>query len=104
PAAAARSGGALAPPAAVLIIGGARERTNLYPSPATGKIHRSVTRAYRGDARLMTMKTCRRWLVAVGVGGVLAVTAVMAIPPAGQAIATRVGQPAPEITGGPWIN
>jgi len=52
----------------------------------------------------MTMKTFRRWLVAVGVGGVLAVTAVMAIPPAGQAIATRVGQPAPEITGGPWIN
>jgi hypothetical protein len=28
----------------------------------------------------------------------------MAIPPAGQAVATRVGQPAPEITGGPWIN
>ena len=52
----------------------------------------------------MTMKTLRRWLVAVGVGGVLTVTAVMAIPPAGQAVATRVGQPAPEITGGPWIN
>jgi hypothetical protein len=52
----------------------------------------------------MAMKTLRRWLVAVGVGGVLAATAVMAIPPAGQAVATRVGQPAPEITGGPWIN
>jgi hypothetical protein len=40
----------------------------------------------------------------VGVGGALAATAVMAIPPAGQAFAPRVGQPAPEITGGPWIN
>jgi len=52
----------------------------------------------------MAMNTFRRWLVAVGVGGALAATAVMAIPPAGQAVATRVGQPAPEITGGPWIN
>jgi len=25
-------------------------------------------------------------------------------PLAGQAVTTRVGQPAPEITGGPWIN
>ncbi len=52
----------------------------------------------------MAMKTLRRWFVAVGVGGVLAMTAMMAIPPAGQAVATRVGQAAPDITGGPWIN
>ena len=52
----------------------------------------------------MAMNILRRWLIAVGVGGALAATAVMAIPPAGQAVAPREGQPAPEITGGPWIN
>jgi len=52
----------------------------------------------------MAMNILRRWLIAVGVGGALAATAVMASPPAGQAVAPRVGQPAPEITGGPWIN
>jgi hypothetical protein len=30
--------------------------------------------------------------------------AVLAVPLMGQAVTTRVGQPAPEITGGPWIN
>jgi len=47
------------------------------------------------------MKTLKRWLTVVGVGSVLAM--VMA-PLVGQAVTTRVGQPAPEITGGPWIN
>ena len=47
------------------------------------------------------MNTVKRWLTVVGVGSVLAM--VMA-PLAGQAVTTRVGQSAPEITGGPWIN
>ena len=47
------------------------------------------------------MNTLTRWLTVVGVGSVLAM--VMA-PLAAQAVTTRVGQPAPEITGGPWIN
>jgi hypothetical protein len=34
----------------------------------------------------------------------VAALAVLAVPPGGQAVATRIGQPAPEITGGPWIN
>src|SRR5262249_58592881 len=52
----------------------------------------------------MAMNILRRWLIAVGVGGALAATAVMAIPPAGQAVAPRVGPPAPQITRGPWVN
>ena len=47
------------------------------------------------------MNTLKRWLTVVGVGSALAM--VMA-PLVGQAVTTRVGQPAPEITGGPWIN
>jgi hypothetical protein len=47
------------------------------------------------------MNTLRRWLTVVGVGGVLA---MVMTPLAGQAVTMRVGQPAPEITGGPWIN
>jgi len=47
------------------------------------------------------MNTLKRWLTVVGLGSVLAM--VMA-PLAGQAVTMRVGQPAPEITGGPWIN
>jgi len=30
--------------------------------------------------------------------------AVLAAPLGGQAVTTRVGEPAPDITGGPWIN
>ena len=47
------------------------------------------------------MKTLTGWAVAVGLGIGLA---VLVEPPAGQALSLRVGQPAPEITGGPWIN
>ena len=47
------------------------------------------------------MHTLRRWVAAVGVGSTLA---VLALPLAGQALSLRVGQPAPEVTGGPWIN
>src|SRR5262245_66545840 len=92
------SGRAPAPPPAALIIGGARGRTNLYPGPDTGKIHRSVTRAYRGGARLMAMNTFRRWLVAVGVGGALAAMAVMGITQAGKGVDSRGGAHAPAIT------
>ena len=49
----------------------------------------------------MAMNTLKRWLTVVGVGSLLVM--VMA-PLAGQAVTTRVGQLAPEITGGPWIN
>ena len=47
------------------------------------------------------MKTLWTWTTAVGVA---AIVAVLAVPFGGQAVTTRVGQPAPEITGGPWIN
>ena len=47
------------------------------------------------------MNTLRRWATVVGVAGMLA---VLAAPPAGRALSLRVGQPAPEIAGGPWIN
>jgi len=38
---------------------------------------------------------------------VVAMTAALAVlsaPPGGQAVTARLGQPAPEIIGGPWIN
>ena len=50
---------------------------------------------------MATMNALRRWVVVVGVGSALA---ILALPPAGRALSLRVGQPAPEITGGPWIN
>jgi len=36
------------------------------------------------------------------VGAVLAVAALGGVPAAGQSV--RIGQPAPDITGAPWIN
>ena len=50
---------------------------------------------------MSTMKTLGRWMAVAGAGSVLA---VLMLAPAGQALSLRVGQPAPEITGGPWIN
>jgi hypothetical protein len=47
------------------------------------------------------MKTPWTWMTTVGMVGALA---LLAAPPGGQAVTTRIGQPAPEITGGPWIN
>jgi hypothetical protein len=47
------------------------------------------------------MKTLWTWTTAVSM---VAILAVLAVPFGGQAVTTRVGQPAPEITGGPWIN
>jgi len=47
------------------------------------------------------MKTPWTWLTALAMAAALA---VLAAPPGGQAVTTRLGRPAPEITGGPWIN
>ena len=47
------------------------------------------------------MKTLWTWMTAVGLAAVLV---VLAVPLGGQAVTTRVGQPAPDIAGGPWIN
>ena len=47
------------------------------------------------------MKTLWAWMTAVGLAAMLV---VFAAPLGGQAVTTRVGQPAPDITGGPWIN
>ena len=47
------------------------------------------------------MRALTAWLVAVGLAaGLLFLTT----PPKSLASPARVGQPAPEITGGPWIN
>ena len=46
------------------------------------------------------MKTAWMWLAATG----LVVAAFLAVTPGPLAFMARVGQPAPEITGGPWIN
>ena len=49
----------------------------------------------------MGMNRARTWIVAAGV---VAALALLAWPPGPEAFTVRVGQPAPEITGGPWIN
>jgi len=49
----------------------------------------------------MAMKTARTRMVAAGV---VAVLALLAMPRGLEAFSVRIGQPAPEITGGPWIN
>ena len=41
------------------------------------------------------------WLAAAGLSAALL---ILALPPGPEAFTARVGQPAPEITGGPWIN
>ena len=41
------------------------------------------------------------WMAAAGLAAALA---FLAMPPGPEAFTARVGQPAPEITGGPWIN
>jgi ABC-type nitrate/sulfonate/bicarbonate transport system substrate-binding protein len=46
------------------------------------------------------MKTAWMWTAAAG----LVVVAFLAVTPGPLAFTARVGQPAPEITGGPWIN
>jgi hypothetical protein len=41
------------------------------------------------------------WLAAAGLASAVV---LLAASPAPEAFTARVGQPAPEITGGPWIN
>jgi hypothetical protein len=51
------------------------------------------------------MKTSWTWLGTRIAAAALASTVVfLAASPGPEAFTTRVGQPAPEITGGPWIN
>jgi len=50
---------------------------------------------------LGTWKPVGTWMAAAGLGSALA---FLAAPPGSEAFTARVGQPAPEITGGPWIN
>src|SRR5206468_3865630 len=65
------------------------------------RIDRTVTPAAMRDGRLATVKRLWTWMTA---GGLAAMLAGLAAPLGGQALTTRVGQPAPDITGGPWIN
>ena len=51
--------------------------------------------------RLLTWKPAGTWTAVAGLVGALA---FLALPPGPEAFTARVGQPAPEITGGPWIN
>jgi len=51
--------------------------------------------------RFWTWMPLGTWTAAVGL---VAVLAFLALPPGPEAFTARVGQPAPEITGGPWIN
>ncbi len=50
---------------------------------------------------LGTRKPVGIWMAAAGLVSALA---FLAAPPGSEAFTARVGQPAPEITGGPWIN
>jgi hypothetical protein len=47
------------------------------------------------------MKTAAAWLAMAGLASAVV---FLALSPGSEAFSTRVGQPAPEITGGPWIN
>ncbi|MDP2700681.1 MAG: hypothetical protein Q8P98_01285, partial [Candidatus Rokubacteria bacterium] len=72
-----------------------------------GRIHRGVTRERPGGCRLMAMKRPRTWAALgtwMAAAGLVGALAFLAMPPGLEAFTTRVGQPAPEITGGPWIN
>lgn len=48
------------------------------------------------------MKTASAWLATAAIAA--AVVVFLAVPRGPEAFSTRVGQPAPEIAGGPWIN
>ena len=47
------------------------------------------------------MKTAWTW---IAVAGLTSAVVFLAVSPGPEAFTARVGQPAPEITGGPWIN
>ena len=50
---------------------------------------------------VVVMKTAWTW---VAVAGLASAVVFPAVSPAPEAFTARAGQPAPEITGGPWIN
>ena len=52
----------------------------------------------------MAMKRSSRWLAMLAAAGVATAVVFLAVSPGPEAFTARVGQPAPEITGGPWIN
>jgi hypothetical protein len=53
---------------------------------------------FRREAHMM-------WRVATALGFILGVVGLVALPhTSGAERGIRVGQPAPEITGGPWVN
>ena len=54
----------------------------------------------------MAMKRSWTWTPAgtCMAAGLVSALAFLAIPPGPEAFTARVGQPAPEIAGGPWIN
>jgi len=51
--------------------------------------------------RLSARTPVGTWMAVVGL---VAALAFLALPPGPEAFTARVGQPAPEIAGGPWIN
>jgi hypothetical protein len=50
------------------------------------------------------MKRSSTWLAMLAAAGVATAVVLLAVSPGPEAFTVRVGQPAPEITGGPWIN
>jgi hypothetical protein len=50
------------------------------------------------------MKRSWTWLAMLAAAGVATAVVFLAVSPGPEAFTARVGQPAPEITGGPWIN
>jgi hypothetical protein len=50
------------------------------------------------------MKRSSTWLAMLAAAGVATAVVFLAVSPGPEAFTARVGQPAPEITGGPWIN
>ena len=83
------------------IIGAGPGVSNLYGRRPGRRIDSGVTRERPESGRLMAMKTLWTWTAAAGVAAALA---FLALPPGPEAFTARIGQPAPEITGGPWIN
>jgi hypothetical protein len=52
----------------------------------------------------VAMKRSSTWLAMLAAAGVATAVVFLAVSPGPEAFTVRVGQPAPEITGGPWIN
>jgi hypothetical protein len=50
------------------------------------------------------MKRSSTWLAMLAAAGVATAVVFLAVSPGPEAFTVRVGQPAPEISGGPWIN